>query len=204
MLKQLTERNYTIGKEYKYQTNNPIAIYLMWNFFDEIGNILNHLSFKKVLNAGCGDGIELLQIKKFLKGKSVYGLDIDPVQIKAARKNIPSMKFILGDIYKLQFKDSEFDLVLSIEVLEHLVRPEKALKELSRVSAKHAIFSVPNEPLWRILNLLRGYRVRELGNGEGHIQHWSSDSFKKLVSKYFNVVKISKPIPFTILLCSKK
>lgn len=204
MLKKLIEKKYIVGKELKYQTRNPVALYIMRNFFDEIGNILNGISYNKVLNAGCGDGVELLQIKKYLKGKKIIGVDIDPVQIKAAKKNIPDIKFMLGDIYKLNFKDSEFDLILTIEVLEHLKYPEKAIKELLRVSSKYTILSVPNEPLWRILNMLRGYRIKNLGNPEGHIQHWNSKSFLRMVSKYFNIEKTAQPIPFTIVLCSKK
>jgi len=53
---------------------------------------------------------------------------------------------IVADILALPFKDGEFDLVCVFEVLEHLPfdQFEKALKELSRVSKKDIIISLPH------------------------------------------------------------
>ena len=99
------------------------------------------------------------------------------------------------------FNDDTFDLIEAFHILEHLDKPNLALKELYRVTKKYCILSVPNEPIWRILNLLRGAYVRDLGNTEGHINHWSTSSFQKLVSSYFRIVKLATPLPWTILLC---
>ena len=66
------------------------------------------------------------------------------------------------------------------------------------------IISVPREPIWRFLNLLRGKYIKDLGNTPGHLQHWSSDKFVDLVSNYFEIIEVKKPFPWTMLLCKAK
>lgn len=191
-----------IGRENKYITKNPVGRYLIDNFFKQIDKMLTPLSFKSVLDAGCGEGLLLGRMQKHIRGKRVFGIDIDPLQVKTARKNIHFGNFAVGDIYKLPFKKQQFDLVLCTEVFEHVNKPSLALKELFRVTKKYCVLSVPNEPIWRILNLLRGAYIRDFGNTEGHVNHWSSNSFQKLVGKYFKVIKAVTPLPWTVLLCS--
>ena len=45
--------------------------------------------------------------------------------------------------------------------------------------------------------------VTHLGNTPGHLKHWSSREFVGLVSKYFEVVEVKKPIPWTMVLARK-
>jgi hypothetical protein len=66
------------------------------------------------------------------------------------------------------------------------------------------VVSVPREPIWCGLNMVRGKYFSKLGNTPGHIQHWSSSDFVNLVSKYFDVVEVKKPLPWTMLLCRVK
>ena len=59
---------------------------------------------------------------------------------------------MFGDATTLPFPDDSFDLVLAIEALEHVPRPEAALTELARVCSGTFIGSVPFEPIWRAGN----------------------------------------------------
>ena len=60
---------------------------------------------------------------------------------------------------------------------------------------------MPREPIWRLLNLARGKYVAELGNTPGHVQHWSSAAFLRLVRRYFEVLAVRTPLPWTMALC---
>jgi hypothetical protein len=96
------------------------------------------------------------------------------------------------------------DLVMVLEVLEHLRYPENAMIEAGRISGRYCLFSVPDEPYFRIANLLRGKNISRLGNDIGHINHWDEIAFLKLVSKNFNIIYTRKPFPWTIVLCEKR
>jgi hypothetical protein len=62
------------------------------------------------------------------------------------------------------------------------------------------LVSTPWEPLWRILNVMRGRYLRELGNTPGHIQHFTRAELERLASTSLRVLARRRPIPWTILL----
>ncbi|MBO7634213.1 MAG: hypothetical protein J6S72_07510, partial [Lachnospiraceae bacterium] len=80
--------------------------------------------------------------------------------------------------------------------------PAKALKELERVSAKYILVTVPNEPLWRILNMVRGAYLKDFGNTPGHIQHWNKRQFIKMIraNTKLRIVKFQKALPWLQML----
>lgn len=86
-------------------------------------------------------------------------------------------------------------------MLEHLERPEDALRILREVAKGWVILSVPREPLWRIMNMARGKYLGDLGNTPGHVQHWSHRGFVEMVSRHLEIVSVRLPMPWTMLLC---
>ncbi len=100
----------------------------------------------------------------------------------------------------LPFADKEFDLIAAIEVLEHVPDPQHTLAEMARCGQRHLLVSVPREPLWRGLNMVRGAYWSQLGNTPGHLNHWSKRSFVELLSRYGTVAETRSPFPWTMLL----
>jgi ubiquinone/menaquinone biosynthesis C-methylase UbiE len=107
-------------------------------------------------------------------------------------------------IYQLNRADGSFDMVVCLEVLEHLEDPMAALRELHRVSRRDVILSVPREPLWCWLNMMRGKYCASGGNTPGHIQHWSKSAFADFVGACFSVQAVATPLPWTIVLATKR
>lgn len=94
-----------------------------------------------VLDVGGGSG----ELCEFI-GKKAHRtiLDISESGLKKAKILKRAEKFVVGSIYKLPFKDKSFDVVICAETLEHLERPEAAVKELVRVSKRIVSISVPH------------------------------------------------------------
>lgn len=194
--------------EDKYNTKNPIAKFLVLNFISRFKILLGKVKNpQKIVELGTGEG-ELVKIlcDKFPEAQ-IFACDISKKIIKIAQKNLKNKKVVLSveDIEKLSYKDNQFDLVICAEVLEHVNNPAKALAEIKRISKGSIILSVPKEPLWRILNIVRLKYLKDFGNTPGHLNHWSSKSFIDFVQKMeFRVKEIINPFPWTMILLKNK
>lgn len=174
----------------KHTNKNPIQRFLIKNYYASLTSLAKPLKAEFILDAGCGEGFTIQQLSKGEIGKTIEGIEYSKDAIAYGKKLFPDLKFRQGSVYELPYKDESFDLVVCTEVLEHLEDPIKALREMLRVSKKHLIISVPNEPFFMISNFLRGKNLSRLGNDEGHINHWNAHSLKKFLSQ--NGVKIKK------------
>jgi SAM-dependent methyltransferase len=74
------------------------------------------------LDIGCGGGFPVTAA--LARKASVTGVDISCVQIEEARKRLPSVRFIVGDIMSQNFEPSSFDAVVSFYTLFHIPRDE--------------------------------------------------------------------------------
>ena len=190
----------------KYHSKNIIEKFMMKNFFLKISKIISGGgSPNSILEAGCGEGNVLHFINGLFPDAELKGFDFSKKAINRAILDFPQLNFEIGNIYEIDDVNSQYDLVIACEVLEHLEEPEKALEELIRVSSKYILLSVPSEPLWRILNMARGKYIKNLGNTPGHIQHWNRRKFKKwILSKPGICIKnIELPIPWIVVLVEK-
>jgi 2-polyprenyl-3-methyl-5-hydroxy-6-metoxy-1,4-benzoquinol methylase len=106
-------------------------------------------------------------------------------------------------VYDLKRENSSFDMILFLEVIEHLEFASKAVKELFRVTGKHVVISVPNEPVWRISNVLRGKYVMHAGNTPGHVNHYSEKSLSSLIHPFGQIISVIKPCPWLMVLAKK-
>jgi SAM-dependent methyltransferase len=75
-----------------------------------------------VLDIGCGGGVPVTAA--LARRASVTGVDISTVQIEEARKRLPDVRVIVGDIMSQEFEPASFDAVVSFYTLFHLPREE--------------------------------------------------------------------------------
>jgi len=199
------ENGIVVGNAYdKYSSRNPIVKWMMRGFETALSELVTKAAPKAIHEIGCGEGYWVLRWVE--QGMFARGCDFSSHVIEIARENAVERKlspslFVTRSIYDLETFCDGADLVVCCEVLEHLEHPEAGLQALQRVVGRHLIVSVPREPIWCALNLARGKYIAESGNTPGHIQHWSKSSFIRMVSKYFEVVEVKSPLPWTMLLC---
>ncbi|MFA5161772.1 MAG: methyltransferase domain-containing protein [Elusimicrobiales bacterium] len=189
----------------KYSSSNPVARLLMRGFFRSFDAFLDEANPSTALDAGCGEGH--LSLRMARRGITVSACDISASCVAATRSLLQSAG-CAGSIFEADVCNVKAcpapDLVVCCEVLEHLPDPKAALDTLAGIGARSFIFSVPKEPLWRILNLARGAYVKDMGNTPGHIQHWNSNTFIRLVESKFKIVAVRHPLPWTMILAKEK
>lgn len=109
--------------------------------------IVKNFALGKVLDVGCGLGYGSEIIKNTTN--QIIGIDIDKESIDYARKNYGDFaNFLVYDGKKIPFPDEHFDLVCSLEVIEHIDKNyhEAFYNEIKRVLKKGGILviSTPN------------------------------------------------------------
>ncbi len=189
----------------KYKNPHPIARKLTDGFFNSLDSIINSLPPEcSLLEIGCGPGESTRRISNMLNGRSLEASEYEQRLVEMNLRHEFPVKLSHESVYELQREDNSYDTLLLLEVLEHLDDFELALQEIFRVARHSVIVSTPNEPIWRILNFMRGKYWSDWGNTPGHINHWSSSGLAGLVSRHGEIISISKPLPWTIIHARKK
>jgi ubiquinone/menaquinone biosynthesis C-methylase UbiE len=203
--KSLDPSEFLDGTFWEISSKNIINRIIYTGFFNTIKKISGYIEpTAKILEAGCGVGFTSLRIKKIMPESNFEISDVNETFVRNMVTNNFPIKITQESVLSMQREDRSFDCVFLLEVLEHVDDFEKALSELFRVSRNYVVISVPNEPLWSFLNLLRGKYFSQKGNTPGHINHWTPKSFKKLISKYGNVIKVYLPLPWIFVLAKVK
>jgi 2-polyprenyl-3-methyl-5-hydroxy-6-metoxy-1,4-benzoquinol methylase len=200
-----TEKGVVIGNvDDKYGTRNPIARRLMQGFTDGLDALIERTGMVDVHEIGCGEGH--LSARLAQRGFRVRACDFSEAIIAEAKSlhgHLP-IDFTIKSIYDLSPETDRAPVIICCEVLEHLETPERALQRLREVTGDWCILSVPREPIWRLLNMMRMKYLGDLGNTPGHLQHWSQSSFLRFVATQFEIVEVRSPLPWTQVLCRPK
>jgi 2-polyprenyl-3-methyl-5-hydroxy-6-metoxy-1,4-benzoquinol methylase len=186
----------------KYNTKNVLHKLLMNNFIRNFHHLLDtHVGkdIGTICEIGCAEGELLKIVREKFPSAELHACDLSPEEINKAQKNCEGLNvhFSIQDAQNLSaYHTSQFDLVICCEVLEHLPKPVSGLIELERITSQHILISVPNEPTWSILNLMRGKYIQDLGNTPGHLNHWNKKRFKQFLNQAKNLRIISTKYPF--------
>jgi SAM-dependent methyltransferase len=187
------------GNNYdKYATTNPIERRMMAGFFSALDEMLAGIDPSVIVEVGAGEGHITAHLVARFPNATVVGLDLPDSELgdEWAELDVP---MFFGDVTRLPFADRSIDLIVGLEVLEHVPSPVSALAEIARVCRGAALLSVPREPIWRIGNMARGRYLSQLGNTPGHVNHWSARSFEQLVGEHLVVQRTARPLPWTML-----
>lgn len=187
----------------KYAAKNPVERRLMEGFFTALDASLPFAPPARILEVGVGEGEVTRRLVERWPDATFCGIDLPDPEL-AGHWDGKGFSPLFGDIGRLPFADATFDLVLAIEVLEHVPHPEIALAELDRVARRDLVVSVPREPIWRAANLARGKYARALGNTPGHINHWSKRAFADLVGRRLTVTAVRSPFPWTMVAAASR
>lgn len=202
-----SEQGIIVGNSYdKYGSWNPIARLLMLEFQRKLEMLVSRTGAMEIHEVGCGEGYWVLRWLE--EGRRARGSDFSGKVINLAKKNaeergLPAC-FKIASIYELSPIEDAAELVVCCEVLEHLEQPRSALDALSNLAKPYLILSVPWEPMWSIMNMLRGRYLNHLGNTPGHVQKWSKRSLYQLLNHYFDRIEMHSSLPWNLALCRVK
>jgi len=141
---------------------------------------------KRVLDAACGMGYGSNLIAEF--AEHVMGIDIAPEVIEHDRQSYskPNLEFQTASIEKLPFGDNSFDVVVSLETIEHVDEhiQRKFCAEVKRVLKSDGVFIVSTPD--------KKWYTDAHGNWKNqfHVHEFYYDEFKNFLSGYFSSVEM--------------
>jgi ubiquinone/menaquinone biosynthesis C-methylase UbiE len=141
-----------------------------------------------VLDLGCGDG----RLTSLLRAGALTGADVSSVALKRASARLPEAELALVEVdAPLPFVDSEFELVLCAEVLEHVRDVQLFLSELRRVLRPGGGLALTT-PAWSRWRMLREF-PRELDPLSPHLRFFTRASLSELIDAMgFDVASMAR------------
>ena len=162
---------------------------------DALAVVPHQEKWGKVLEVGCGAGATLSYLKENKKADYVHGIEVQeglPVQEGIDQyQNGDAESFDLNSL-------PEFDLILLLDVIEHLKEPFQFLRKVrSRLTGnKEIVISVPNINNIRILkNLILGDRWDYQDSGildRTHLRFYTESSFRSALQQEIPELEIVK------------
>lgn len=162
-----------------YNTNYELTSYLSPITVIRYNTILDGFEkFKKTGNlldvgAGCGFFLEIAK----QRGWNAIGTELTDQAIEQCENK--GLTMFKGEIQDIDFGDLEFDIVLSIEVIEHINNPIEYVQKCGSILRKGGLFylTTPNFNSYLRYRLKENYNVIEYPN---HLCYFTRKTLKKL------------------------
>lgn len=156
----------------------------------------HHTSFE-IAEIGSGGG----HVLRMFSEARLTAIDVSSIYLDIARKNLDGydVRFLKGEVDKMDLPPASFDRIICTEVLEHVVDPEAVLAAIARLLRPSgvAVITIPNDPLiLRLKSVVTRLPGRWLAPGRidwggdaFHLHRWSPGEFERLLLQHFRVDK---------------
>ena len=164
-----------------------------------------------LVDTGCEGGDIASTLARRCRHLILLDVNEDMLSSLRAKMKDPTISCLVADIYNIPFLKGSVDRILCTEVLEHLIDPQNAVREIERVlkPGGRVVVSVPNDRfnLWIKKRLIRlglgpALGIRNANLPMGHLHIFDKDSLKSLFSPNIRTVKLFYNFPwFTYIFC---
>ncbi len=153
--------------EYHNQHAKDYDAFTMMGNFKRVEEVFKKYQGGKMLDMGCGTGLQLEVAKKYF---DVYGVDCSPEMLKLAKKITPNV--FLADASDTSFQSNEFNFINCFSVFHHCYSQLPIIKEAYRVLKEGGVFYSDNDPnrgFYRIFKWWLLFRRKFLREKDKHL-----------------------------------
>lgn len=149
-----------------------------------------------VLESGCGGGMYIEELSKSMNNNKYIGTDFSRSAIKDVSKENTKVKYFISDSMIMPVKDNSVDVLLILDIVEHVDKPENVFAEAKRILKRDGIMhlNIPVEANKATIFWLLGkiFRKNFQKKYSGHIHSYSLNEVENLLDKYqFKVADIN-------------
>ncbi|MBL8091803.1 MAG: class I SAM-dependent methyltransferase [Anaerolineales bacterium] len=189
-----------------YSHKNPL---INWLFWQRLRKVMEHVEtgqYENILDFGCGSGVMLPFLSSI--SKQVIAMDVDLLPIQSVQKYIPLANNVeVKDATKINISDlpnNSFNLIIALDVLEHVQDLPKTLTELFSLLKPNGqlIVSGPTENiLYQIGRKIAGPEYSGAYHERGIAE--IKDEIKK-IAHIHHIATLYQPIPLFEIFSAKK
>lgn len=121
-------------------------------FYPAVAEFIGDVNGKRVLDAGCGPGHLLLELRRRNPRATLFGLEVSAESVRSAQEKLgDGARIVQGSLADvLDFPHASFDLIILTEVIEHLKDPEQILRRLLPLLREggELVVTFPNSSAW--------------------------------------------------------
>ena len=132
---------------------------------DDLVRVVSALDVTSILDVGCGGGDNLARLAA-LGRYELHGTDISEEALALARVRAPAARLTPLDVERETLRE-RFDLVLSVQVVEHLHDDVAALRNMAAMTREYVFTST-----------MAG-RMRPSERAIGHVRNYSADELRR-------------------------
>ncbi|MEW6440399.1 MAG: class I SAM-dependent methyltransferase [bacterium] len=144
---------------------------------EDLAEIVSSLQVRRVLEVGCGSGTNLAALAA-AGNYELTGVDIAAEAVNLAKELVPQANLFLLDIEKAALP-AQFDLVMSLQVVEHILDDVSALRNIGRMAKDFVLIST-----------MQG-KMSPSEIGIGHVRNYSTlELRRKLEAVGLEVIKV--------------
>jgi len=165
---------------------NPLIRWLMWKRLAIVQDLCNGLQIEVALDYGTGAGVMLPFLSKI--ADRVVALDrfIMPAAKLCEHYKLHNVELKEIDTLPIPLPDGSVDLILCLDVLEHIEALQEIIRELVRIlkPGGRVIVSGPSENLiYKLGRLIAGFRKRAT------YHHWNIDDVNEALEAHLTLIQ---------------
>jgi SAM-dependent methyltransferase len=116
---------------FDYDIYEACRLHAIKCILQQLNNV--NISSCKILDYGCGRGRYIGVLRNAFFNAQIFGCDISEEGLNIARREYPETVLYSMDSESVEINDNSFDIVISVEVFEHVQNVQKAAEEIGRV-----------------------------------------------------------------------
>lgn len=186
MMEYFIKKNYRTNLDViPYIDTLPRSSTYQYEIYKFARKIIKKHDLKNILDIGCGIGTKLYEII-YPVCEDIIGIDSSSDFINICKQEYSFGQWFIDDIEDKKIKlDRKFDIIISSDVIEHLVNPDNLLSYIRKFSNNDTfiIISTPER------DLVRGIMSNGPPANKSHVREWNKMEFNKYIkSRGFDII----------------